>query len=108
MPRGESADQREERHSAVRSQPRERDLVQLVHSLRRLRGRMTLRKLTNHQILLAAQAEPEFFDRDSKVIVLGARLMARARSAMPRNGKELGSELCGTTTAPTDMPLNRG
>jgi hypothetical protein len=38
MPRGESADEGEERHAAVRSQPRERELVQLVPQLALLEG----------------------------------------------------------------------
>ena len=33
MPRGESADEGKERHAAVRSQPRERELAQLVPQL---------------------------------------------------------------------------
>jgi hypothetical protein len=52
MPRGESADEGEERHAAVRSQPRERELAQLLHSLRCFRGSVPVGKITNHQILL--------------------------------------------------------
>jgi hypothetical protein len=38
MPRGESADEGRERHAPVRSQPRERELVQLVPELALLEG----------------------------------------------------------------------